>query len=216
MSQNYPPPPPPSGSPQYGPPPGGYPPQPGGPVGYGVAPTGRTSGMAIASLVCGLLLCIPVLSQLLAIILGFLGIKDANKPGVGGKGLAITGLILGVVGLLGWAGIGAFGYWGYSMARDAADSGRLLVADVQAGKFENIAQYTTLSEAEMREFAAQMEGWGDIQSWSMSGFKSEQTTGGTRVVAEGTATFSNAGTKKFNIILGDAGGTLKIIGIEFE
>lgn len=215
MSQNYPPPPP-QGSPQYGTP-GGYPPPgAGAPVGYGMAPTGRTSGMAIASLVCGLLLCIPVVSQLLAILFGFLGLKDTGKPGVSGKGLAIAGLILGLLGLLGWAGMGGFAYWGYSMARDAANSGRLLVADVQAGKFDNLAQYTTLSEAEMRDFAAQIEEWGTVQDWSMSGFKSEQNLGGTRVVAEGTATFSKAGAKKFSIVLGEADGKLKIIGIHFE
>ena len=74
----------------YGMQPGGYPPQPG------------SDGLAIASLICGLLslvvsLCCGIFGvplSLAAIITGVLGLKTQQR------GMAIAGLILGVIGLL--------------------------------------------------------------------------------------------------------------------
>jgi prepilin-type processing-associated H-X9-DG protein len=72
-------------------------------IGYAtpfVAP--RTNAFAIVSLVCGCILCIPFLPGIFATIFGILGIRQTRKPNTGGKGLAIAGLILGVVNLLAW------------------------------------------------------------------------------------------------------------------
>jgi hypothetical protein len=57
----------------------------------------RTNGIAILSFVLGLAICFPPAS-ILAIVLGIAGIVKAKNPRVGGRGLAIAGLILGVVG----------------------------------------------------------------------------------------------------------------------
>jgi hypothetical protein len=66
----------------------------------------RTSGKATASLILGLLAC-PclignVLTGLPAVILGILALKDisASEGRLGGKGLALTGLITGLVGMV--------------------------------------------------------------------------------------------------------------------
>jgi uncharacterized membrane protein YvbJ len=59
----------------------------------------KTSGMAVAALVMGIvsfLLFGPL--AILAIIFGAIGISQASKPNVKGKGMAVTGLILGIVG----------------------------------------------------------------------------------------------------------------------
>lgn len=53
--------------------------------------------LAIASLVCGLLFCIPVLPALAALVLGILAL---SKKGQGGKGMAVAGVVLGGVSLL--------------------------------------------------------------------------------------------------------------------
>lgn len=61
----------------------------------------KTSGLAIASLVCGILFCVPCLS-VLAIVLGILalsGIAKSNGTVVGG-GFAKAGIALGVITLL--------------------------------------------------------------------------------------------------------------------
>jgi predicted Zn finger-like uncharacterized protein/prepilin-type processing-associated H-X9-DG protein len=64
---------------------------------YSIQPA-RTSGWAIWSLVCGLLsFCLPVLGNIPAIIFGIVGIVKTGMPNVRGRGLAIAGLILGVI-----------------------------------------------------------------------------------------------------------------------
>jgi hypothetical protein len=82
------------------PPGGGY--QPGG-AGY-AAP--RTDGLAIASLIVGILslLCCGFLLGPAAAIMGFISRNRITASGgaVGGGGLAMAGLILGVVGFLLW------------------------------------------------------------------------------------------------------------------
>ncbi len=58
-----------------------------------------SNGMATASLVLGILgFFLPILS-VLALIFGGIGISKANQ-GAAGKGLAIAGLVLGIIGTL--------------------------------------------------------------------------------------------------------------------
>jgi len=61
-----------------------------------------TSGKAIASLICSLLFCIPILPSILAIIFGALGLRDIGRSRgrLSGQGLAISGLVMGSVGLV--------------------------------------------------------------------------------------------------------------------
>jgi prepilin-type processing-associated H-X9-DG protein len=61
---------------------------------YGEPP--KTSGWAIASLVCGILFCIP-LSALLAIVFGIVGIVETKGGRKKGFGMALAGLILGLL-----------------------------------------------------------------------------------------------------------------------
>lgn len=62
----------------------------------------QTSKLAIASLVCGLVFCCPV-TTLLAPLLGIAHfVAAAGKPWVRGAGLAIGGILLGLVMSAGW------------------------------------------------------------------------------------------------------------------
>jgi hypothetical protein len=120
-----PPPPPPGGgySPPPPPPGGGFMPPPP-PPGGGYVPGGgmqyagrRTDGLAIASLITGiisLVCCFGVIGIILgpaAAVMGFVsrGRITASGGTLGGGGLAIAGLILGVVGFL--ASIGALVFY---------------------------------------------------------------------------------------------------------
>ena len=63
------------------------------------------STAAVVAVVCGALLCLGPLTGIPAIIAGFMArsaIKQAPHA-VGGGGMALAGIILGVVNLLGWA-----------------------------------------------------------------------------------------------------------------
>ncbi|MBN3039504.1 MAG: DUF4190 domain-containing protein [Candidatus Omnitrophica bacterium] len=61
----------------------------------------KTPGMAIAALICGILGLIPPLS-LIAVILGVVALNKINKDkdNLKGQGLAISGIVLGVVTIM--------------------------------------------------------------------------------------------------------------------
>ena len=62
----------------------------------------RTSGMAIASLVMGILGFIFGLPAALAVIFGGIALSETGKnPNIGGRGMAVAGLILGIIVLVG-------------------------------------------------------------------------------------------------------------------
>lgn len=73
----------------------------------------QTSGLAIASLVCGLVFCVPMITSTLAVVFGFAGIRKTRDPYVGGRGMAISGLILGLVGIGFWLVAGSVFYLAY-------------------------------------------------------------------------------------------------------
>ncbi len=99
-----------------------------------VPPT--TGKLAIASLVCGLVFCCPVTS-LLAPVLGIAHfIAAAGKPWVRGAGLAIGGILLGLVFSAGWAFIA---WSGYAVFRQAVEIPADVFADFESGDFEAAA-----------------------------------------------------------------------------
>ncbi len=61
------------------------------------APSRGTDGFAIASLVTGV-----VGLAIIPLILGIIAISRINRSGQDGKGLAIAGIVLGVLGIVGW------------------------------------------------------------------------------------------------------------------
>ena len=61
----------------------------------------KPNPLAIVSMICGCLLCVPFIG-IAAVITGALGMRKARDPAVTGKGLAIAGLVLGILNLLGW------------------------------------------------------------------------------------------------------------------
>lgn len=79
-----------------------------------VQPAGPQQGMAVGAFVCGLVgFAIPPLS-LVAVILGAVAMSNADRDprSHGGKGLAVAGLILGIiVGVFWLLVLGAFGFW---------------------------------------------------------------------------------------------------------
>lgn len=61
----------------------------------------QTSGMALASFICGLAsMCLCILTGLPAVILGVMGISRIERSGgmLTGRGLATAGIVLGAIG----------------------------------------------------------------------------------------------------------------------
>jgi len=81
----------------------------------------KVSALAVSSLVFGLLCCIP-LSGLLGTILGGAGlVRIAKSDGrLTGRGMAFTGLILGLLGTMFWIGAGSVIIYGFKEAQKYA------------------------------------------------------------------------------------------------
>src|SRR5688572_4477158 len=62
------------------------------------------SGMAVASLVCGLLGFVIGLPGLLGVIFGIIGINQTRGGRTGGRGMAVAGLVCGAVSMIFWGG----------------------------------------------------------------------------------------------------------------
>lgn len=76
-----------------------YGPPPSAPYGYSpYAPTQGTNGLAIASMVLGIL-WLYWIGSILAIIFGFIAQSRIKERNQGGKGMATAGLILGFIGM---------------------------------------------------------------------------------------------------------------------
>ena len=85
----------------YGVPPGYPPPYP---YGYGYAPPqqGGTNGMAIAAMVCGICGFVCLVPGLVAIVLGIVALPQIKRSGQSGRGMAITGIVMGGLWILGF------------------------------------------------------------------------------------------------------------------
>ncbi len=114
-----------------------------------------TSGLAVAGLVCGIIALVssfvPLLNLLsfpfvlLAIIFGGIGVWQTVKGTKGGKGIAIAGLVLGIIALL----VTAVMYGSAGAASDAAGKGQ----GDSGQAAQQSAQGTQGSEAQQPEAA---------------------------------------------------------------
>jgi len=95
--------------------PGGYPP----PGGYAPPVQNQSNGVAITALVCGILTIVTCLFPLglVAVILGVMGLSKAKNLNGSGRGMAIGGIITGVIGLISGAAL----VFGVFLAADAVD-----------------------------------------------------------------------------------------------
>ncbi|MGZ6801292.1 MAG: DUF4190 domain-containing protein, partial [Mycobacteriaceae bacterium] len=88
-------------APSYGPPPPSYGPPPPPSYGYqnyGAQPSRATNGMAIASMVLGILwLC--GLGSVLALVFGYVAKSQISERNESGSGMAIAGIVLGWIGV---------------------------------------------------------------------------------------------------------------------
>lgn len=105
-------PPPPSSYPPpsaYPPPPSGYPPSAPYQPGYPIAPQSHTNGLAIGSLVASIL-AIPLalfcfgfggaVAAIAGIVMGVVALNQIKQSGDQGRGLALSGVIIGGVALV--------------------------------------------------------------------------------------------------------------------
>jgi len=194
--------------PPYGQPPMGQPPVPR-----------STSGAAIASLICGILGCIPIITGLLAIILGIVGIKATSNPNKGGRALAIIGLILGVLSVAGWGLFGGGIYALYIGSKPVKAVAEAFINDMTAG---NVSAAMTkcdpsVPQSQVQSVSDQMQQWGSLQQLILLGASVNKGTDGTHWELGGSATFAKGGVKKATFTLNkQPDGSYKIVKFNFE
>jgi hypothetical protein len=97
-------------------------------------PAPKTSAAAVTALVMGLLFCIPGITSLGAVLFGFIGIGATKNPMVRGRGMAISGLILGILGVLGWGGCGGLAAYSWIATSQDRAVAQTFIQDIAAGK----------------------------------------------------------------------------------
>lgn len=161
-------------------------------------PRPRGNGAAVASLVLGLLGCIPEVTGLLAIILGIVGLRRARDPNAGGRGLAAAGLTLGIVSVVLWsAALALFGgiMTGSAPAREVA---RQYLADTARQDIPALVRASTRSvtEQQIRSATFGLRRLGPLQDVRFTGIffsgamNSQWTLNGVATYSNGEATFS--------------------------
>jgi hypothetical protein len=185
-----------------------------------MAPQRQTSGAAVASLICGILGCVPLITGLLAVILGIVGLRTTKDPRYTGRGMAIAGLVLGILSLVVWGAIGGGTFWGgralYKYTAAEREVARQFAADLAAGNID-AAQARCTSQVKREELvnaSNKMKGWGTLKDTTLIG--SKQTTHGVEeTYLGGAATFSSAGGVSYLVGFASENGTPKITGFLF-
>ena len=192
--------------------------QPQQPYGYGMPVPARSNGWAVASLICGVLGCVPLITSLLAVIFGIAGIRKSNEPNARGKGMAIAGLVLGILGLIAWPIIGGTSYWGWQKAKQivfepAKQTGTSFLQSLASGDLATARSLATsdVSDPDLQSLRDKVKDLGAFKDFSLSEFHVKSAGGQTyRLTASGTAVFEK-GTRSFDAVLvGSRDGGMKI------
>lgn len=199
-------------------PPASQPPLPGGYPGYPYPPPQRTNGPAIASLVCGIVGCVPFVMSLSAVILGIVAIRKTRDPSVGGKTLAIVGLVLGIVGVAGWSLLGGFMLTAYVTSKPARVVAHQFALDLSTGNIPAaVAATGGMTPQQLTPIVQQMKPWGALTSTTFPSFKTRANLDGTTTCdLTGTATFASGAQKTYTVSLVKQGGTFKVHSFNFR
>jgi hypothetical protein len=178
-------------------------------------PSPRTSGAAIASLVCGLFGCIPFVTGLAALILGIVGIKRTKDPMVTGRGMAIAGLVLGGLSIAGWAIFAASLPIALVVLSKTSEPARLtaeqFARDLSEGKIDAALASSAegMDRAKLEALAERMKPWGTFRSLGITSYNIKETSGTVEFTFGGVATFANE-TKSCTTTLHKVGVTYKV------
>jgi hypothetical protein len=166
----------------------------------------RLSKSSLISFILGLLLCVPIVSGALALLMGIVGFVKTGKPGVSGRWMAVTGSILGVANIAFWllfgAGILAI-VWGTQGPRvathdfiQALAAGDMTAAKAHAGAF---------SDTDLKDLQDYVQKQGAFKDTT---FLSTNINNNSATV-DGVATFSS-GTQHVTAELDKSGSDWKV------
>lgn len=157
----------------------------------------RTSILAILSLVMGVLGCCTFFTAPIGMLLGIFGLIGISKSEgrVGGKGLAIAGLVVSFLSFVIWGAI----YYGANQARhyyvtQVGGPIEAILIDIHNGNYDNarslmlppasatsdaeLASFYAAYTADLGEFIALPDGFGELVSGSLTIAQQHQTYNG--------------------------------------
>ncbi|HEV2294964.1 MAG TPA: DUF4190 domain-containing protein [Tepidisphaeraceae bacterium] len=176
-----------------------------------------TNGWAIASLVSGLLGCVPYAMGVIALVTGIIGLKKTSDPRYTGRGMAIGGIVLGALSLVFWLFFSTMIFGLFKAAGQPRQLAQDFVKMTSEGAIDAAMQHAApnVEPAEMERLAAQMQEWGacqDVTSYSSS----IKVAGGlTTCEVQGTATFADA-ERPFAMTLIKQGDAWKVSRLVFD
>jgi hypothetical protein len=193
-----------------------YPQPPAGPVGSPFPPPTRTNGLALASLIFSIAgFCVLFLGGLVGLILGILGLQKSRDPNVGGRGMAVTGIILGLLSFLTSFIIVGGIYYGVHAAIKASEPPRLaarqFVQDLSSGDPATASKEATgsLTAAELNTLGDKLHTLGAFKDMTSSQININDNNGVTTCTLHGTAEFAK-GNQTYDITLTRVGGVWKV------
>ena len=204
-------------------PPPGVGPEDFAPIGTPVGPGAplpqppRTNGWAIASLVSGLLGCVPYVTGALAVITGVVGLKKAKDPRYAGRSMAIGGIVLGSLSLVFWlffaGAVGSF----VGATRVQRQLAQDFVQMVSTGAVDAATERAAanLGREELEVLSRQMQDWGTYQDLTSHGSALSYDNGITTCRLQGTATFAN-GEHPFTMTLIKEGDVWKVSALAID
>ncbi len=198
------------------------PPQQRPPVGYqmpGAIPPSTSNPLAIVSLICGIVGCM-VITPIIGIITGFLGIAKA-KPPVGGKGMAIAGIVLSVIWIFVGIGVVGSGIWIANkipqlVATAAKQPAIDFLNDLADNNLTSASAKSNLSSDQLQLLADIMKKLGHCQDLQINSPSYANNNGVVTASFSGTGTFQN-GTKNVSVeVTVQPGGIVKINEVKIE
>lgn len=166
----------------------------------------QTNGWAVASLVCGILFCLALPAPL-AVIFGIVALLKSRQPHVGGKGMAVAGLILGIIGIAFWILVASFGVMAYLFVGTAGSMEASQFTNLVAeGKIDEALEMTAnpVTREDLEKLADDLKTWGKPGPFTAApGFIPvvDPDTNTTSMTYSGTAKFEKAGVKKYSFTL---------------
>ena len=190
-------------------------------------PVAKTSGLAVASLVCSLILCIPLLG-LVGAILGIASLGATKRPGVRGRGLAVAGILVGLLATVVWVAGFFLASFGFKQLLGAADppvsafiadynaANDRAIYDAASADFRTSVTYDKLKEI----LEAARTHWGTCSRMETGEM---MTSGGfsvsinnDRMEAKLPLRFAKAGVQKVDWMFKKENGHWLMTGVRFE
>ena len=171
---------------------------------------------AVAGLVLGLIGCVPFLTGVLAIVFSIVGIRKTRDPQVGGKGMAVAGLILGILSVVGWAMFGGGAYAFFVGTKEVRQTAKEFVSDIGQFKVnEAVALTNGATLAEIDPLVRVVVPLGKFKDTTVTSVSASYVNGVKKADVAGTADFE-AGSVAFNLNLVKVGEKWKVGQAHFD